>query len=267
MPDRESDPVPIDPFALARGDTRHRLPRRFFKTVSIEEREGRFCLLLDATPAHTPRRHRLCFELRALADMVAAEWQQQAAHLDPATMPITKIVQSGVDFVDADKPAFQADILRYAGSDLLCYRASAPPPLVRAQAAAWDPILAWVRTTIGAHFILAEGIVFVAQPELALDRVRAAIAAVDDSIALAALATMASLSGSALLALAVAYGRLSAGEAWDIAHVDEYFQESQWGIDAQAQDRRARRLVEMEAAGKIVAAFPFKKLLDDADGH
>jgi chaperone required for assembly of F1-ATPase len=251
---------PIDPFARARGNADHRLPRRFFKEVGIEERKRRFCLLLDGKQAHTPRRHRLCFESRALAELVAVEWQRQTDHLDPATMPVTKIVHSGLDFVAGDRRAVQADIVRYAGSDLLCYRASAPPPLVRAQAAAWDPVLDWLRATIGAHFILAEGIVFVAQPEWALDRVRDAIGIFEDSIALAALAAMTTLSGSALLALAVAYGRLSANEAWNIAHVDEYFQESQWGTDVQAQNRRTGQLVEMAAAGQILALFPVSRV-------
>jgi len=257
MPERDSEPKRpiIDPIALARADARPRLPRRFYQQAGVNEIDGRFCLVLDGKQAHTPRRNRLCFDSRPLAEMVAAEWQQQAQHLDPATMPITRIVQSGLDFVAADKAAVEAEIVRYAGSDLLFYRASTPAALVRAQAAAWDPILEWVRTSIGAHFILAEGIVFVAQPDLALDRVRDAVAAFDDSIALAVLATMTTLSGSALLALAVARRHLTAEEAWDNAHVDEYFQESQWGGDAEAHDRRARRFLEMEAAGKIIALF------------
>jgi chaperone required for assembly of F1-ATPase len=170
-------------------------------------------------------------------------------------MPITKIVQTGLDFVAADRPAVQAGIIGYAGSDLLCYRAAAPASLVRAQAEAWNPILDWVRTTLGAHFTLAEGVVFAAQPELALDRVRDAVAAFDDCIALAALATITTLSGSALLALAVARGRLTAREAWNKAHVDECFQESQWGVDKEAQDRRAQLLVDIEAAATIIALF------------
>jgi chaperone required for assembly of F1-ATPase len=258
MPERDTEPArpPIDPFALARGDTRRRLPLRFFENACVKEIDGRFFILLDGEQTRTPQRHPLRFESRPLADMVAAEWQQQTQHLDPAKMPITKIVQTGLDCFAADeRVAVQAEIVRYAGSDLLCYRAAAPAPLVRAQAEAWNPILDWVKMTIGAHFLLAEGVVFAEQPELALERVRAAVAGFDDCIALAALATITTLSGSALLALAVAHGRLTAPEAWSKAHVDEDFQESQWGIDAEAQDRRARQLVAIEAAAKILALY------------
>jgi chaperone required for assembly of F1-ATPase len=258
MRQSENDPPrpPLDPFALARGDPRGRLPRRFYKHASVAQVADGFVLSLDGKHAHTPRRRPLAFRLPALAEMVAAEWQAQSTYLNPTTMPITKIVQTGLDFVAADRAMVQADIVRFACSDLLCYRAPAPASLVRAQAVAWDPVLDWARTKLNAGFVVAEGILYVAQPEPVLDRVREAVARCKECEALAALATLTTLTGSALLALAVANGQLSAREAWDRAHVDEYFQESQWGIDAEAQNMRALRWLEMEAASKIIALFP-----------
>jgi chaperone required for assembly of F1-ATPase len=184
-----------DPLALARGDMSRRLPRRFFQHASVGVTDDLYCLLLDGKHAHTPQRHRLCFRSRPLADMVAAEWHSQGNVLNPVTMPITRIAQTGLDFVAPNPGAIQADIVRYAASDLVCYRAPGPAPLVRAQAEAWDPIVDWACSRLQAHFILAEGIVYVAQPKLALDRVRAAVADFGDCVALAALATMTTLSG------------------------------------------------------------------------
>jgi chaperone required for assembly of F1-ATPase len=254
MPHQDFEPKPArDPVALARGDRRQNQIRRFYQQASVEVVEGYAALLLDGRLAHTPRRHPLRFRSRALAERIAAEWQLQGPDLDPLTMPITRIVQSGLDFAAADAAAVQADILRFAGSDLLCYRAGSPASLVQAQATAWDPILAWASANLRARFVCGEGIVPIAQPPAALAAVRTAIAAFEDSLMLAALATLTSLTGSALLALAVAHGRISAREAWVSAHVDEEFQERHWGIDALAQQRRANHLLEMEAAQTILA--------------
>jgi chaperone required for assembly of F1-ATPase len=148
----------------------------------------------------------------------------------------------------------RAEIVSYVGADLLCYRAGEPEALVAAQAAAFDPALDWAHEALGARFILSEGVKHVAQPEPSLAAVSAALAAIDDCFALAALHVMTTLTGSALLALAVAKGRLAAEEAWRAAHVDEDFQISQWGEDAEAKVRRAARWREMEAAAKVHAA-------------
>ena len=56
-----------------------------------------------------------------------------------------------------------------------------------------------------------------------------------DPWSLAALHVMTGLSGSALLALAVALGRLTPEEAWAAAHVDEDWQIGQWGEDEEAK--------------------------------
>ena len=76
-----------------------------------------------------------------------------------------------------------------------------------------------------------------------------------DPVALAALSVMTSLTGSVLLALAVAHGRLTPEEAWRFAHLDEDFQAERWGVDAEAMERREARWREMDAAGVVVAAL------------
>ena len=121
------------------------------------------------------------------------------------------------------------------------------------QAAHWDPILEWARSALGARFILAEGVNFVAQPEAALAAVRAEAEKWPPPFALAALASLTSLAGSALIALALARGRLTAVEAWNAAHVDEDWNVRQWGEDAEAVSRRTQRFTEFEAAAKMLA--------------
>jgi chaperone required for assembly of F1-ATPase len=188
---------------------------------------------------------------RALAEALAVEWEAQGERIDPATMPLTRLVNSVLDGVTGREAEVRGDVAKYAASDLLCYRAEGPAELVRRQAEAWDPVLAWAREALGARLVLGEGVVPVAQPSAATAAVEGALAELD-AFSLAAHYVMTTLTGSALLALAHARGRLTAEEAWAAAHVDEDWQISQWGEDAEAKARRDRRWAEMQAASRLL---------------
>jgi chaperone required for assembly of F1-ATPase len=228
------------------------LGKRFYKTVTVAEGDGGFAILLDGRPVRTPKKLPLAVPTRGLADAIAAEWAAQGAHIDPVTMPLSKLAITTLDGVAGHLAEVAADIVKFAGSDLLCYRAEAPEALQRLQAEAWDPVLRWAETAFGARFVNAEGVMSVKQSPEALDAV-AAVVAPYDAMALAALHVMTTLTGSAILALAHAKGRLSADEAWAAAHVDEDWQISKWGVDVEAAERRARRWTEMQAASRFLA--------------
>ena len=244
---------PIDPVAMARRDLQKVLPRRFYKEASAQEGEGGFTLVLDGKNAHTPGRLPIRTPAQELAQALAGEWNAQGEFIDPATMPLTRIVNSALDGVVREMDEVRAEIVKYAGSDLLCYRAGEPVSLVEAQAQAWDPILAWARDDLGARLICAQGVIFAAQPEPAIAAVARQVGQVTSPLALAALSVMTTITGSALLALAVALGRLSAAQAWSAAHVDEDFQIRNWGEDDEAAVRRAKRWLDMEAAARVYA--------------
>jgi len=227
------------------------LPKRFYKDAGVEERDGLFHLTLDGRVAKTPGKQALAVPSRALAEAMAREWAGQGAEVDPATMPITRIVNSAIDGVTARQAEVVDDLVRYAGSDLVYYRVSEPARLVRSQDTAWNPILDWVRDTHGARFTLAEGVMHVTQPDEAVGAIRAVIERFDSPFALAALHVMTTLSGSVLIALAHAVGPLDADQAWAAAHVDELYQESVWGEDYEAMERRRRREAEFRAASDV----------------
>src|SRR5262249_1785885 len=145
----------------------------------------------------------------------------------------------------------RAEIAKYAAGDLLCYRAEGPADLVRRQAEAWDPVLAWAQAALDVHLATGQGIVPVAQPQATVAAVEAALAN-QDALTLTAHHVMTALTGSAMLALAHARGRLSVEETWAAAHVDEDWQISQWGEDAEAEARRQRRWTEMKAASRLL---------------
>ncbi len=244
-----------DPMRAAQANMRQPEIRRFYKTVEVREGEGGgFALTLDGRQARTPGRNALAANSAALMARVAEEWERQGGTIDPADMPITRLLNSAIDGVARTMEETRADIARYAGSDLFCYRAEAPETLAERQRLAFDPILRWAEETLGARFNLAAGVIHVAQPPEAIAAVRAALDAVDDPARLAALSVITSLTGSALIALAVQRGFLTSAEAWAAAHVDEDFQNERWGVDAEAMAGRAARWREMEAAAEVLAA-------------
>src|SRR5262249_32630897 len=148
----------------------------------------------------------------ALAEAIAEEWRAQGERIDPESMPLTRFANSVIDGVAGREDAVIGDILSYAGSDLLCYRAGGPEGLARAQAQHWDPIVDWAKRDLGAPMRLAEGVMHVRQDDAALEAIRQSLAGFD-AWGLAALHMLTGLSGSALLALAVALRRLSPEDA------------------------------------------------------
>lgn len=240
-----SDP---DPVRRAQIQMRTPLPKRFYKAVTVGEVEGGFAVLLDGKPALTPARAPLVLPTLAAAGLVAAEFDAQAETIDPVTMPVMRLVNTAIDGVAKEVDAVMEDIQRFASSDMLCYRAAAPEALVERENAAWDPVLDWARDTIGARMLLAEGIAHVPQPRESIAAVGIHLRHRSEPLRLASLHLMTSLTGSALLALAVEVGEIEAEQAWNAAHVDEDWQAEQWGQDSEAMLRRANRRRDMMAA-------------------
>jgi len=229
---------------------RPKLRKRFYRGAHVGERAP-FAILLDDRSVKTPSGNALALPSRALAEAVATEWDAQQEQVDPAAMPLTRLVNTIIDGVATAPAPVAAEIVKYLGSDLVCYRADTPDGLVQAQARHWDPVLRWAREALGARFVLAEGVVFVAQPEHAIAAARAVIPT--EPWRLGAVNVITTLTGSALIALALSEGQLAVDAAWDAAHVDEDWNMSLWGRDELALDRRAKRFAEMQAAATVLA--------------
>jgi chaperone required for assembly of F1-ATPase len=245
---------PLDPTEAAQRSMRSPQRRRFYQRAAASEVGESFAIELDGKPVRSPSRRPLLVPTRLLAESLAAEWEAQRETVDPRAMPLTRLVNAIVDGV-ADAPQPVADeIAKYLGSDLLFYRADQPERLVARQAQHWDPLIAWAREALGARFVLAEGVVFVRQDEEALAAARAAIPS--DPWRLGALSSITTLTGSALIALALLHGRLTVEEAWTAAHVDEDWNMELWGRDEMALQRRAFRFEEMQAAATVLNLVP-----------
>lgn len=239
------------PGAIAAAATRA-LPKRFYKGVEVAgPTDGGYRLLLDGRTLRTPRRQLLEVPSLALAQAIAAEWDAQETVVDPASMPLARFANSALDMVTERMDDVRADIVRFAGSDLVLYRAADPVALVERQQQHWDPVIEWCAGLLGSPFETSTGIIHKAQSPATLERIASRIANID-RYRLAALHVITSLTGSALLALAVHENHLTPSAAWAAAHVDEDWQISRWGEDEAASARRAATERDMMAACRLL---------------
>jgi chaperone required for assembly of F1-ATPase len=245
-----------DPVKRARNQMKTALPKRFYSHVSVSPVDDGYAIHLDGKPVRTPAKALIVLPSEAAAQLVADEFAAQEEIVNLPAMPVLRLVNTALDGVASEADAVAEDILRFSSSDLLCYRADAPQGLVERQARAWDPVLDWAREALGARFILAEGVMHVEQPREAITAISLHLLRKKEPLRLAALHLMTSLTGSALLALAVEEGALDAEEAWTAAHVDEDWNIAQWGEDAEAAARRAARKRDMMAAVALIKALP-----------
>jgi chaperone required for assembly of F1-ATPase len=255
MTDRRDQKVQNPLEAARRLSTRLRV-KRFYDEAAIVAEGGGFALHLDGKRAMTPGRNPLKVPSLNLGEAIAAEWRAQGPEIDPASMPVTRLANSAIDGVASRMDEVRGDVLSYAKTDLLYYRAAEPEGLVARQHEAWDPILAWAERRFGVRFMLAEGIAHVAQSPTALSAIAAAVAVFDDPFRLAGLHLATTLTGSALIALALSAGGLGVEEAWAAAHVDEDWNINGWSEDAEAAQRRARRFQDFRAAALALGIPP-----------
>ncbi|NPU13563.1 ATPase [Bradyrhizobium sp. 83002] len=241
---------PLDPQESARQAMRAPLRKRFYKEAGIAAADGGFHVTLDGRPIRTPSGRLVVVPVKELAEAVAAEWQAQGESIDPTKMPLTRFANSVVQSVVDRVEDVREDIAKYLQSDLLFYRAANPEALVAREAEHWDPVLDWVRDNLGAHFILSEGVMHVSQPDAAVQAARSALPTGPWTVAAAHVVT--TLTGSALLALALVHGVRDAGQVWAAAHVDEDWNVAQWGADEEAMSRRAAKQIDYQAAVRIL---------------
>ena len=241
---------PFDPEEAVRRATRVPQRKRFYTNAGVGEADGGFTVTLDGKPIRTPSGRHVVAPNAVIAEAIAAEWNAQVETINPLTMPLTRFANSVGEGVVDRVDAVADDVAKYLGTDLLFYRAGHPEALVAKEAAHWDPVVFWAANELGAHFMLAEGIVHVTQPESAIKAARAVFPG--DPWSVAALHVVTTLTGSALLALALLHGALDSEQVWSAAHVDEDWNIERWGADAEVAARRAARLVDFEAAAGIL---------------
>ncbi|MBC7522733.1 MAG: ATPase [Sandarakinorhabdus sp.] len=225
--------------------------KRFYTAATITGAAAPFGIALDKRPVRTPARELLSLPTRALAGAIADEWNSQGEQVLPRTMPLTGLSNAAIDRVAADPAGFADGLARFAENELLTYRADAPAPLVALQAAHWDPWLGWARQRYDVDFTIVTGIIHRAQPPETLARIANAYRAFD-AFRLAALNPVVTISGSAIIGLAVASDVMDAETAWSIGHLDELWQAEQWGKDPLAEAGHNERRGDLAAAVRML---------------
>ncbi|MFO0474669.1 MAG: ATP12 family chaperone protein [Alphaproteobacteria bacterium] len=224
--------------------------KRFYKTASATT-AAPFAVRLDDRPMRTPGGKPQIVPTQALAEAMAAEWETQGEHLDLASMVLTKAVNTAIDRIEPRRTEVVDELSRFAGSDLLCYRATAPRELVERQVHMWDPWLDWARREFDIALCAASGIVHVEQPPESIEATRRAIAQFD-SYALTAIHPAITISGSAILGLAFGRGQIGPLELLTLSRVDEDYQAERWGEDAEAAGVRQNRLNDLLLAARML---------------
>jgi chaperone required for assembly of F1-ATPase len=226
--------------------------KRFYKEASANAAaDGGYTVLLDGKAVKTPKRAMLSLPNLPLAEAIAEEWRSQGEVIDTQAMPLTRLAFAALDVVTPERAKIAAQLLKYAGNDLLSYRAEEPPELVARQARVWNPLLDWAAETYGARLKVGFGIKHVPQPSDAIAALEEAIARYDE-FELAGLHTATTITGSLILALALAEEEVTAEEAFAAAMLDETYQAEKWGRDAEAEQRRERLLAELTAAERFL---------------
>jgi chaperone required for assembly of F1-ATPase len=235
--------------------------KRFYKETGVDAGDGGHRVLLDGRPMRTPAKAVLVVPTRALAEAIAAEWHAvpEKADINVSHLSLTRLAATGIDRVTTQRARVIEDTAKYATSDMLCYRASEPESLVKRQQEAWQPLLDWAAERFGAPLAVVEGIAFVNQPAEAVSRLHDAVAAHSD-FGLSALYNLTHISGSLIVALAVAEGHLAAAEAFAVAQLDDLYQIERWGDDPIAAKRLAGIRHDIDASARFLALLEKERL-------
>ncbi len=225
--------------------------KRFYKNVDVRADGDGFAVVIDGRALTTPGGNCLRLKNSKMADVIAAEWNAQTDNIDPAEMPFTGLAYTAIDRMGARRGEVIADAVGYGGTDLLCYRADFPDDLRQCQDQAWQPLVDWANDALKVKLRVTQGVSPVDQPEESMDSLRRAVEAMDD-FELAALTSIAAACGSLVIAMAVAMGRLDAGEAFLISQLDEDFQSGRWGDDKDTVARKHVLSVAVNASSEFL---------------
>ena len=247
----DADAHRTDGYARAKAHARQELPKRFYKDVGVAAVPGGYAVTLDGKSPRTPGLKPVAVPLEPIASAMATEWAGQGTHIDPEIMPIVRLINSAVEVGEERVPALRAEIIKFAGNDLLLYRADTPQELVAAQERVWDAVLVKLARHFGIGFQPTIGITHQPQPAPTLERLAASLGEAD-LVELVALNSITGIAGSGLLAIALREGLIDAEEVWTAAHVDEDHNIRLWGAVEEATERRVKRKRDFDAAVRLL---------------
>ena len=219
--------------------------KRFYEDISVLKQDKMYVVMLDGKTIKTPQKNLCLLSTRVMADAVAKEWEDQDKNIDPASMPMTKMINTAIDRVKVRRNEIITELVNFSCSDQICYRADNPQELVDLQNKIWNPLLRRLKKVHNIELKFTVGIVFQEQDPKQLMKIKKLIEGIED-FALMAFYGMVTVCGSITIGLNLFEGYISTDEAWKAGHLDENFQVSKWGNDQDADDRRANLKDELE---------------------
>jgi chaperone required for assembly of F1-ATPase len=224
---------------------------RLYQEVRTQETApGKWQIFLDAKPVKTPAGNPVIVPTKPLADAIAGEWRSEGDKMRLERMGLTRLANTAIDRVSENRAMPVAELLKFAGGDLLCFRASGPTRLVERQSAVWDPLMEWAGKKYGISLetrcdiapLTLQGGDFAALNSLLLQM---------DEFSLACLVSAANILGSVILALALYDGLVDAAQAFEAAELDSRYQAEIWGEDPELTSRNANKLKDVS----VIAQF------------
>lgn len=226
--------------------------KRFYKQVTVAEAQGGFGVCLDGRAIKTVSRNPQTVPTRALADVMAAEWDAQGDEIDAAAFLFRDMADYAIDVVGPDRAAAVESLLPYAATDTLCYRAEPDEAFAIRQREVWEPLLTAAESRLGVKFVRVAGVMHKPQAPETLERLRSELSQMD-AFALAALRNTASLAASLVIGLAAITRGADIEALWNAANLEEDWQAELWGKDWQALELRELRAGAFAAAARFAA--------------
>ena len=221
-------------------------PKRFYKLATAEQMPGGWTVLLDGRDIKTPAREPLRLPTERLAKALAAEWNAQGAQIDLTSMHLTRLANVAIDRTPDLRDEMADELARFCETDLVCHIAEDDEGLAEREEAHWAPLRAWAGQELDVILVSVEGIIASPQPDASLEAARNYALSLDD-YQLTGLLYACGLYGSAVLAMAVSEGELTAMGAFEISRIDEAWQIEQWGEDDEVKAATDLRRKEARA--------------------
>jgi chaperone required for assembly of F1-ATPase len=226
--------------------------KRFYKKAATIPASGGYGITLDGRLVKTPGKHDLIVPSLVLATAVAAEWDAQQGEIRRERMPLTRLAGTTIDRNSTQREAVVRQVAHYAGTDLVCYRATHPPALAARQQAVWQPLIDWAVERYDAPLTVTTGVIPASQPATSLAAFTAVVAGHDD-FSLTALHAATTACGSLVIALALLEGHLDAAAAFAASQLDESFEIEAWGEDKEQAERRTALAADIAATAQFIS--------------
>ena len=228
------------------------IARRFYQEVNVIKLERGFAVELDGRLVKTPLGQPQILTSKDLAIAIAHEWASQEKIIVPETMPLTGYANSSIDRIEKNRESILKEILNFAETDLLCYRANEPIDLVSRQNSHWQPLLDWAADTMKIKLKVTTGILHIKQPLRAIDTLAKLLRGKND-MELAGIISLTTACGQIILALALAKGRIDIKEALVCTQLEQIYQNERWGVDEETRIRQVSLETEIATATKFLS--------------